>query len=102
MARSIQIPAGDIGERQSAIQKLLASSADEAFDKLIDFASDFGGRDHKNDAIIISSEYYTVQRAQDRAVISFDEYSRKKIAISYKVLELIDHIVRQYPVLQAA
>jgi hypothetical protein len=95
MARPLEIPAGDIGTRHLAIKRMLAESLDEAYDKLIDFADSFGSDEQKNDAIVISSDFFEYRKALKRSVINLDEFTNKRKNIMYRFLDLLDDIVRE-------
>lgn len=102
MAGGLDIAAGDIGKRQLAIQKLVAASQDEAFDKLIDFANDFGVVAHKHDAIVISAEYAEIRRAEKRESMDSDQIVKSQRRLRYQMLELLEEIVSRRQLAEAA
>jgi hypothetical protein len=102
MARPQEIPAGDIGTRYTAIQRLIAASHDEAFDKLIDFAASFGSTEQKRETILLSQEFFEYRRAQKQEIIELADYIKMRKKTVYRALELMDEIVAMHQVLLAA
>ena len=96
MAGSLDIAAGDIGTRRTAIEGLISNADETALDKAIDFASDFGVVFQKHQAIVISAEFSELRRSEKRGAIASDEAQRRRRNLLFEILDLLEEIVSEY------
>lgn len=83
----------DILARKEEIQELIATdNVRDAGLRAMDFVKDFGGKSNLNEVIILRSNFNELQGRQRLNIISFDEATRQRNQILYRILDLLDQV----------
>jgi hypothetical protein len=89
------IAANDVEERSIEIRNLLGSGKiPDALKRLMDFISDFAeDNEYRNEVTVISANFRSVETAERRKQLKFQEAQKERNDLLYQALGLLDQVV---------
>ena len=94
------IESNDIDGRCTEIRHLMSSGkVSNSLKRLMDFVSDFSDdKSHRNEVTVISANFRSVEQAERRRSLSFQEAQKERNDLLYQALSLLDEVVETlYP-----
>ena len=89
------IASNDIEERSTEIRDLLSGGkVPNALKRLMDFVGDFSeDNDYRNEVTVISANFRSVESAERRKQLKFQDAQKERNDLLYQALGLLDQIV---------